>query len=113
MTNVFSHAMATGRKIHEVYDLKGSSVNRRVLKPGEKGHGQTLKDLDLTRKIIIGFQAAAALKSQIISDVSWLHEHNIMDYSLLVRSLLLCTCLFGPMLGSCLSHASAGHTQLR
>ena len=57
MSNIFAPKMGDVTvRLSEVYDLKGSSVHRRVLKPGMLSSESqvTLKDLDLTRAIRIG-----------------------------------------------------------
>ena len=83
MSNIFSAAEAY--RINQVYDLKGSTVQRRVLKRGEEAdNAGTLKDLDLRRHIHIGPDAKAALELQLHHDVAFLNSINIMDYSLLV-----------------------------
>ena len=73
-------------KMHNIYDLKGSTVGRRALKGGktkETYHG-TLKDLDLDQTIFIGAEAKALLKEQLEQDVAFLTRCEIMDYSLLL-----------------------------
>ena len=72
-------------KIHEKYDLKGSTVGRRVLKGGKSAtSSMTLKDLDLQRKVYIGAENKALFMEQLKKDVRFLASHNIMDYSLLL-----------------------------
>lgn len=72
-------------KIHEKYDLKGSTVGRRVLKGGEAPtSSKTLKDIDLQKKIYVGLENKTLLMEQLRKDVNFLTDHNIMDYSLLL-----------------------------
>lgn len=72
-------------KIHEKYDLKGSTVGRRVLKGGEAPtSSKTLKDVDLQTKIYVGSENKTLLMEQLQKDVHFLASHNIMDYSLLL-----------------------------
>lgn len=72
-------------KIHEKYDLKGSTVGRRVLKGGGvPTSSKTLKDLDLQQKIYVGSENKALLMEQLERDIRFLAKHNIMDYSLLL-----------------------------
>ena len=84
MENIFYNK--SGLKINECYDLKGSTVSRRVLKGGktQSKHRGTLKDLDLQRRIVIGAENKAHLLEQLREDVSFLMGCRIMDYSLLL-----------------------------
>lgn len=78
MGNVFE----TNRKLHEVYDLKGSTIGRT--NPTGKG---VLKDLDFSnnnRRIRIGSTRKQRLLAQIERDVQFLQRNSIIDYSLLV-----------------------------
>jgi 1-phosphatidylinositol-4-phosphate 5-kinase len=75
--------------IHEKYDLKGSSVGRRVLKRGEDRSSmdlskKTLKDCDLVRKIVIGEDNKRRLLEQLRRDADFLASIGVMDYSLLL-----------------------------
>lgn len=84
MENVFY--TQDGLKIHECYDLKGSTVGRRVLK-GNRSRATfkgTLKDLDLDKRIVIGPEAKQQLMEQLRHDVAFLTSCKIMDYSLLL-----------------------------
>jgi len=56
--------------VHELYDLKGSTINRSV--------PQHL------RAILVGQYTKARLLKQIEEDTKFLSLHNILDYSLLV-----------------------------
>ena len=72
-------------QIHEKYDLKGSTVGRRVKKrKAVVTSSTTLKDLDLQQKIYIGPENKTLLMQQLRKDVQFLASHNIMDYSLLL-----------------------------
>lgn len=86
MENMFANS--GGVRLCEVYDLKGSYVNRSSLKHGQNAqtfHG-TMKDCDLPELQLfsLGDAVATRIKSQLHLDASWLQGHNIMDYSLLV-----------------------------
>jgi len=79
MRSVYSNA--SSKKIHAVYDLKGSTQGR-IVKPGE----QVFKDLDLVRnnvKLHLGPRRNEFLK-QLEEDSHFLRSMHIMDYSLLV-----------------------------
>ena len=87
MGNMLPHPTAC--QVHEKYDLKGSSVGRRVLKRNEAVNGldlskKTLKDCDLVRKIVIGESNKTKLMEQIRLDVEFLASVGVMDYSLLL-----------------------------
>ena len=80
MNNVFEKGMP-----EEVYDLKGSTVNRTVLKPGESPRqGLVMKDNDFHRSLALMRPLNVMLVSQLEADSKWLNEHGIMDYSLLL-----------------------------
>ena len=78
MENIF-HSLQR-LKIHEKYDLKGSTVKRGT---GKKS-GKVLKDNDLQNKVCIGPENKAALLEQLRKDTEYLARHHIMDYSLLL-----------------------------
>lgn len=87
MGNVLPHSAAC--KVHEKYDLKGSSVGRRVLKRAEDSNHldlskKTLKDCDLVRKIVVGEENKRRLLEQLRRDVEFLASVGVMDYSLLL-----------------------------
>eukprot|EP00118_Oscarella_pearsei_P016650 m.160912 g.160912 ORF g.160912 m.160912 type:complete len:729 (+) comp38791_c0_seq12:54-2240(+) len=72
-------------KLNERYDLKGSSVDRKVIKNERLADfSVTLKDTDLKTKFIIGERKKAKLMEQLRSDVGFLASIGVMDYSLLV-----------------------------
>eukprot|EP01083_Nonionella_stella_P017556 49124_1 len=70
-------------KPSEVYDLKGSWVNRYTKYTIESG--KTLKDADLKRFIVLNDQCRDQLIHQLQSDSKFLAETcDVMDYSLLL-----------------------------
>eukprot|EP01117_Protostelium_nocturnum_P012457 TRINITY_DN4597_c0_g1_i3.p1 TRINITY_DN4597_c0_g1~~TRINITY_DN4597_c0_g1_i3.p1 ORF type:complete len:819 (+),score=308.58 TRINITY_DN4597_c0_g1_i3:128-2584(+) len=84
MGNVF----ATNKKIHEKYDLKGSTFGRAVTE-AEKASGKsvTYKDVDWRAKemkIELAPELAVLFKEQLERDCEFLREMGIMDYSLLI-----------------------------
>eukprot|EP00051_Salpingoeca_urceolata_P013950 m.176745 g.176745 ORF g.176745 m.176745 type:complete len:743 (+) comp17952_c1_seq1:173-2401(+) len=87
MDNILSKA--GDLEIHEVYDLKGSYVDRRSITkkkasnidPNE--YRGTRKDMDLRRPLSVGERGKAILQAQMASDVTFLNSLNLMDYSLL------------------------------
>jgi 1-phosphatidylinositol-4-phosphate 5-kinase len=80
MQNVF----ATGNKIHEKFDLKGSTVNRFATREEKKKLTCTKKDLDINRPIRVGPKRRALLIEQIRKDCEFLKKASIMDYSFLL-----------------------------
>ena len=84
MENIFYNQ--DQKKIQERYDLKGSTVGRKVLKGGKvRGkHKGTLKDLDLNQQVVVGPENKAQLMEQLREDVQFLTSVKIMDYSLLL-----------------------------
>jgi 1-phosphatidylinositol-4-phosphate 5-kinase len=85
MTNVFD----TPLKIHEQYDLKGSTVGRHVEAPSlddeeEADAEVALKDLDFKRRIYLGPENKAILLEQVEQDCKFMEHHNICDYSFLI-----------------------------
>lgn len=80
MENIF-HSLEH-LKIHEKYDLKGSTVKRQTQKKSRKSG--VLKDLDLRNNVCIGPENKAALLEQLEKDTEFLARHHIMDYSLLL-----------------------------
>ncbi|XP_049850670.1 uncharacterized protein LOC126323721 [Schistocerca gregaria] len=65
----------------ETYDLKGSTVGRRTVDPKP---GDILKDLDIRRKFYFEEGMRKTFLKQLQLDATFLAEHNVMDYSLLV-----------------------------
>ena len=80
MENIF-HSLQH-LKIHEKYDLKGSTVKRETRKKSTES--AVLKDLDLQNKVYVGPENKAALLEQLRKDTEFLARHHIMDYSLLL-----------------------------
>lgn len=109
---VMRNILATKMKVHDLYDLKGSTVNRNA-RPPRKGKlaycrhceapfrvgvqaktckkrpgrahepWRVLKDNDLNYKLRLG-KKTMVIASQLRQDADWLRRHNVMDYSLLV-----------------------------
>jgi hypothetical protein len=80
----------TTYKIDELYDLKGSSVDRHGDRHPTTLRVKVFKDNDLIEKIRIGPVAAQGLREQLQRDSAFLQSLNIMDYSLLV-GVVQCT----------------------
>ena len=80
MENIF-HSLQR-LKIHEKYDLKGSTVKRETRKKSTES--AVLKDGDLHNKVYVGPENKAALLEQLRKDTEFLARHHIMDYSLLL-----------------------------
>ncbi|KAI8820749.1 uncharacterized protein EV422DRAFT_496571 [Fimicolochytrium jonesii] len=84
MLNVFPG----NKDIHEMYDLKGSTVGREFPEELAKDDPRAvLKDINWMnrgRKLELGPKKAQLLTEQLEKDVKFLADHNIMDYSLLV-----------------------------
>ncbi|KAL0490576.1 hypothetical protein AKO1_009576 [Acrasis kona] len=78
MGNVFE----TNRRLHQVYDLKGSTHGRT--NPSGIGVLKDLDWLDNKSKIKIKNEDRTRLLMQIEKDVKFLELNNIIDYSLLV-----------------------------
>ncbi len=80
MQNIFSASPPD-----EIYDLKGSTVSRRV--GGDIKKGKTYKDIDFmqnARHLDLNRNQRDALQSQLLSDARFLCDNGIMDYSILV-----------------------------
>ncbi|GET92564.1 phosphatidylinositol-4-phosphate 5-kinase-like, putative [Leishmania tarentolae] len=86
MQNVF----ATPYYIHRIYDVKGSTVNRTGLQPGKPPPRTAfgallLKDNDLPPHVIIcGAYQRAIMLAQLRSDIGFLRQLNVVDYSCLI-----------------------------
>ncbi|KAI8921298.1 hypothetical protein DFJ77DRAFT_523832 [Powellomyces hirtus] len=84
MLNVFP----PNKDIHEMYDLKGSTVGREFPEELAKDDPRAvLKDLNWMargRKLQLGPAKSTLLVDQLEKDVEFLIKHKIMDYSLLV-----------------------------
>eukprot|EP00048_Salpingoeca_helianthica_P009261 m.133061 g.133061 ORF g.133061 m.133061 type:complete len:414 (-) comp14820_c0_seq2:28-1269(-) len=84
---VMGNSLNKGVPIHETYDLKGSSVGRQSFARSNtmSGSGGGVgKDLDLKRRIRMDPASYALVQAQIMADVGFLHEHQLMDYSMLL-----------------------------
>ena len=70
-------------ELKQVYDLKGSTVNRSV---GKKKMGglHAMKDLDLNRTIELRWDWRQRLLHQLKVDTAFLEKHDLIDYSFLV-----------------------------
>lgn len=80
MNNVFM----THLKIHERYDLKGSTVDRSVTEEERKKPNPIYKDLDIKFFVHLGKEKTIKVKEQMALDCKFLEENSIMDYSLLL-----------------------------
>ena len=68
--------------MHDIYDLKGSWIDRHS---GVKAmHGGTLKDMDLHKPLKLADGIAEGLLDDLRHDTQLLCSHNLMDYSLLL-----------------------------
>jgi 1-phosphatidylinositol-4-phosphate 5-kinase len=86
---VMKNILASGCKIHEKYDLKGSNKGRNSSRRElDKGFGAVLKDNDFRRKKkTIGTGAITEILTQALAaDKEFLVHHKLIDYSLLVGS---------------------------
>ena len=77
------------------FDLKGSSINRKVIKRGNLSKmpptgGKVLKDLDLIavaddkKFLVIDDEMVDKIHSEITTDIQFLKSCGFMDYSLLL-----------------------------
>jgi len=94
MQNTMPHI--DGAEMHYVFDMKGSSINREVLKKKKNSElkrptgGRVLKDLDYVRlKELKNFfnldeDMSEPILSQLCKDSSFLMSQQFMDYSLLL-----------------------------
>eukprot|EP01117_Protostelium_nocturnum_P016640 TRINITY_DN6638_c0_g1_i1.p1 TRINITY_DN6638_c0_g1~~TRINITY_DN6638_c0_g1_i1.p1 ORF type:complete len:1180 (+),score=471.40 TRINITY_DN6638_c0_g1_i1:278-3541(+) len=81
MENIFDTPLA----IHERYDLKGSTHDRKVIP--RPGVDEALKDQNFNeagKQIVLGPTLREEFIKQLESDSKWLEERNICDYSLLI-----------------------------
>jgi len=84
---VMKNAFASGLKIHERYDLKGSRVGRHSGEENLRLSRVMLKDLDLcqmNRRIRLGPQNRKQFLDQVTSDCKFLEKFEIIDYSLIL-----------------------------
>jgi hypothetical protein len=83
---LMSNCAQSGKDIMNVFDLKGSLINREEKNPD----AGTLKDVNLlkicnkTKLLKFRQKDMRDLNSQIKSDITFLGSHHIMDYSLLL-----------------------------
>ena len=83
MANVFD----TERVIHQRFDLKGSTLGRRVSEADRRAPTVILKDLNFLQEeksISLGPGRKSVLMTQIMADSSFLCNMSVMDYSLLL-----------------------------
>lgn len=70
--------------IHEMYDLKGSAIDRRAIKHESASTFKgTRKDMDLRRQLRLK-REASRIQEQLKVDVAFLNGQGVMDYSLFV-----------------------------
>ncbi|KAI0209953.1 Phosphatidylinositol 4-phosphate 5-kinase type-1 alpha [Lamellibrachia satsuma] len=85
---VMNNLLPLSVRLHEKYDLKGSSYKRRASKREKAKHCPTLKDLDFLANhpdgIYLESDTYSALINTIQRDCRVLQSFQIMDYSLLV-----------------------------
>merc|ERR1719272_2450763 len=71
-------------QIHEMYDLKGSAIDRRAIKHESASTFKgTRKDMDLRRQLRLKTEASR-IQEQLKIDVAFLQGQGVMDYSLFV-----------------------------
>ena len=81
MVNTFMNS----NNIRQVYDLKGSTVNRSIGKKGRaKGGLVSMKDMDLNRVVHLRWDLRQRLLWQMRTDTAFLEQHGLIDYSLLI-----------------------------
>jgi len=84
---IMENCIITPKKVHELYDLKGSTINRSVPQHLRVSPSIALKDLDFQsnkRAVLIGQYTRQSLLKQAEEDTKFLSHHNILDYSFLV-----------------------------
>ncbi|KAJ3089317.1 Phosphatidylinositol-4-phosphate 5-kinase [Quaeritorhiza haematococci] len=85
---VMGNVFPANKDIHEVYDLKGSTIGRMFPEEEAKNNPRAvLKDLNWEgrkRKLELGPHKRGVLVEQMEKDVTFLVSQKIMDYSLLV-----------------------------
>jgi len=72
------------KEIHEKYDLKGSTAGRSATSEEKKNKNVILKDMDITRTLMLGPVKRDLFMKQLEMDVAFLQQQNVMDYSLLL-----------------------------
>lgn len=84
MGNIFPQ----NRMIHEIYDIKGSTLGRYVSSDDIKSSSLTVRKdrnwIQSGRRLLLSPEKRAILLEQLIIDERFLESLNIMDYSLLV-----------------------------
>ena len=80
MNNVFN----THLKIHEKYDLKGSTVDRAASEKDRQKKDVILNDRDINTPIYLGKEKTRRVVDQLMMDSKFLADNGLMDYSLLL-----------------------------
>lgn len=83
MNNVFN----TPLELHQIFDLKGSTVNRRATKKEKAQKGCIYKDLDvieMERSMWLDNNLRLILCLQLTEDAKFLAQMKVMDYSFLL-----------------------------
>ena len=85
---VMNNLMPLTHKVHEKYDLKGSTLGRWATDEEKRSPHVTLKDRDLNTIHASGLalpeRSLKKMQEQVQADCQWLRQHHIMDYSLLL-----------------------------
>jgi len=81
---VMKNAFFTTKKIHERYDLKGSTVGRTTDEENVRRSRIVLKDLNFNRQLKLGPDRAKMFLAQLEKDTYFLQKFEIIDYSLIV-----------------------------
>ena len=81
---VMNNLLPRMHKIHEKYDLKGSTLGRWATEEEKRSPHVTLKDLDLKHELALPPRALERFQKQVHDDCGWLRSLGIMDYSLLM-----------------------------
>jgi hypothetical protein len=82
---VMENVLNKGVRIDEVYDLKGSSVDREVTRRQSRSSKVNFgKDMDLKRRLRMDGHANREVMQQARIDVQFLSGRKLMDYSLLL-----------------------------
>eukprot|EP00026_Physarum_polycephalum_P003300 Phypoly_transcript_03310.p1 GENE.Phypoly_transcript_03310~~Phypoly_transcript_03310.p1 ORF type:complete len:697 (+),score=142.42 Phypoly_transcript_03310:316-2406(+) len=81
---VMKNAFFTSKKIHERYDLKGSTVGRATDEENVRRSRIVLKDLNFNRQLKLGPERGKVFLAQLEKDTDFLQKFDIIDYSLIV-----------------------------
>jgi len=81
---VMKNTMYTSKKIHERYDLKGSTVGRTTDEENARRSRIVLKDLNFNRQLKLGDERRKVFLDQVEKDTNFLEQFEIIDYSLIV-----------------------------